>query len=387
MSSTSISAGRGADRHRGYQVQRVVGLGRGRETIERQLEEQGVVLPFAQRAEWLRMFGYPDSTLLVAADENHSAHAAVAIAIGRSRTLPGHRIYKIERFGATESPEAADQLLSAIADAARTDRRCIRVRIELFERDPHLRQRLAYTLKELGFVKSEKPESYVRTPCLDLSPSEEELFAKVAASARRNVRAPMKRGFELAHLDDSGYAERIEQLIDEAYRRTGGKPRRLPWKEILGASRTTPNRSRVVGLLTPNDKSPAGLVSFAWGCVNGNYVTYEAGASTRHHGVGNLAVAYAPLWNLIAWAKRQGAAWFDFGGVSEAAGVPHDPLAGIADFKRFFSGHIIEVGEQWILEPRRIRAMIARALSAAVRRSRALTEAATPIALPPADAR
>ena len=362
----------------------MTGLGGGREIVEQQLEEQGVVLPFAQRAQGLRMFGYADSTLLVAADQGGSARAAVAIAIGRSRTLPGHRIYKVERFGATESPEAAEQLLSAIADAARADRRCIRVRIELFERDLHLRQRLAHTLKELGFVKSQKPESYVRTPCLDLSPSEDELFAKVAASARRNVRAPVKRGFELAHLDDSLYAARIEQLTDEVYQRTGGKPRRLPWRGILETSRTTPDRSRVVGLLAPNDRSPTGLVSFAWGCVNGNYVTYEAGASTRHHGVGNLAVAYAPLWNLIAWAKRQGASWFDFGGISEAAHSAHDPLGGIADFKRFFTGHIIEVGEQWILEPRRIRAMIARALSAAVRRSRELTEARVP--LPHADA-
>src|SRR5690349_8366028 len=189
MSSSLLLDRRSCDRHPGYQVRQVVGLGRARETIERQLEEQGVILPFVQRAEWLRMLGYPDSTLLVAADENRSAQAAVAIAIERRRTLPGHRIYKVERFGATVAPRAADQLLAAVAEAAREDRRCIRVRIELFERNPQFRQRLAYALKELGFVKSQRPASYVRTPCLDLSPSEEELFANMAASARRNVRA------------------------------------------------------------------------------------------------------------------------------------------------------------------------------------------------------
>ena len=386
MSSSLLLDRRSYNRHPGYQVRTVVGLGRVRETIERQLEQQGIVLPFVQRAEWLRMLGYPDSTLLVAGDENRSPHAAVAIAIGRSRALPGHRIYKVERFGVTGAPEAADQLLAAIAEAAREDRRCIRVRIELFERDPELRKRLAFTLRELGFIKSQRPESYVRTPCLDLSPSEEELFANVAASARRNVRAPMKRGFELARLHDPAYVARIEQLVEEVYRRTGGKPRQLPWRGILGVSQTTPNRSHIVGLLSPNDKTPSGLVSVAWGCVHGNYVTYEAGASTRHHGLGNLAVAYAPVWNLIAWAKRQGAAWFDFGGVSvDAPGSSHDPLAGIADFKRFFSGHIVEVGEQWILEPRRIRAMIARTLSAAVHHSMRLARPA--IALRQADAR
>src|SRR5690242_13273249 len=157
ISSSLLLDRRSDDRHSGYQVRQVVGLGRVRETIERQLEEQGVILPFVQRAEWLRMLGYFDSTLLVAADENRCAHAAVAIAIERSRTLQGHRIYRVERFGATGAPDAADQLLAAIAEAAREDRRCIRVRIELFERDPQHRQRLAYTLKELGFVKSQRP--------------------------------------------------------------------------------------------------------------------------------------------------------------------------------------------------------------------------------------
>ena len=94
-------------------------------------------------------------------------------------------------------------------------------------------------------------------------------------------------------------------------------------------------------------------------------------AQNVNHGFGNLAIAYTPLWDLIAWAKRSGATWFDFGGVSErAASSAHDPLGGISEFKRYFSAHIVEVGEQWILEPRRIRAMIARVVSAAVKRSR-----------------
>jgi hypothetical protein len=383
MSSRSTSVSPGREANGSYWVHRVVGLGGARDATEHQLEEQGVPLPFAQRAEWLRLTGYRDSKLLIVADASHRARAAAAIAVGRSRALPGHRLYKVERFGASPLPAADDELLNAITNAAHEDRLCIRVRIELFERDAELRQRLARTLKELGFVRSARTESYVRTPCLDLAPSEQELFARIAASARRNVRAPIKRGFTLAPLDDLQYVARLEQLMDEVYRRTGGRARSLPWAGILTGSRATPNRSRVVGLFAPNDKSPAGLVSFAWGCVNGNYVTYEAGASTRKHGFGNLAVAYTPLWDLIAWAKRSGATWFDFGGVSpHTAGAATDPLGGIAEFKRFFSERIVEVGEQWILEPRRIRAMIARALSAAVQHSRRSSSTPTRIVLP-----
>jgi len=371
MSSRSRFIPSGRNEHSAYRVHRVVGLDDARDAIERQLEGQGVVLPFAQQAAWLRLTGYRNSVLLIAANAAQHARAAAAIAIGRSRSMPGHRIYKVERFCASPSTAADDALLNAIGAAARADRLCIRLRIELFERDAELRRRLAQSLQRLGFVRSARMESYASTPCLDLGPSEQELFANIAASARRNVRAPMKRGFELAPLDDIAYAERLEELTNEVYRRTGGRVRSLPWAGIIGTSREAPNRSRVVGLFAPNDKSPSGLMSFAWGCVNGNYVTYEAGASTRRHGFGNLAVAYTPLWDLITWAKRSGVTWFDFGGVSsDGVRVAHDPLAGIAEFKQFFSGQIVDVGERWVLEPRRIRAMIARALSAAVERAR-----------------
>lgn len=352
-----------------YRVHRVLGLSSLREAAERQLAGKNILLPFAQRAEWLRLLGYRNAILLIAADAiTQQPHAAASIAVGRSRSLPGHHIYKVERFGAGRSATADDELLNAIAEVARSDRLCIRARVELFERDSALRQRLARTLKELGFVRTMTPASYVCTPCLDLSPPESVLFAKISPSARRNVRAPMKRGFEVTALDDSIYVERLEALMGEVYRRTGGKARRLPWEGIVGLSRVTPNHSRLVGLHAPNDRSPTGLVSFAWGCVNGSYATYEAGASTRHHGWGNLAVAYAPVWDLVAWAKREGAAWFDFGGVP--AHTDTAAVAGIADFKRFFTGRIVEVGEQWILEPRPIRAMIARSVSAAFQQSR-----------------
>jgi lipid II:glycine glycyltransferase (peptidoglycan interpeptide bridge formation enzyme) len=112
------------------------------------------------------------------------------------------------------------------------------------------------------------------------------------------------------------------------------------------------------------------LVAFAWGCLHGDYVTYEAGAATRTQATGNLALAYAPLWDLVAWARGLGAAWFDFGGVSMGtAGDAHDPLGGIADFKRFFCNEVISVGEDWVLEPRPARAFLARAVRAAARKA------------------
>ena len=76
------------------------------------------------------------------------------------------------------------------------------------------------------------------------------------------------------------------------------------------------------------------------------------------------------------WAKSQGVTWFDFGGITVGTqGDPDDPLGGISDFKRYFSRDVVEVGEERVFEPRRLRAGLARgigtgaALLSGIRRS------------------
>jgi hypothetical protein len=363
-------------------VQHISGFGIAREAAEEQLDRDGIILPFPQRAQWHRALGEPNSALVVAADDDGVPKAAAGISIGRSRALPLHSIYRVERLAASADDILDASLLHGIADAARRDPRCIRLHVGIFERNAERRSRLGAMMLQAGFVKARLPESYGRTPSLDLEASEEELFLKVAPSARRNVRAPAKRGLEMQALHDPIYAARIEELMRESFQRTGGSAVRLPWRLILQCSDRSPNRSRIVGLFEPNNRTPNGLVAFAWGCVNGSYVSYEAAASTRRTEMGNLALAYAPLWDLILWAKRLGATWFDFGGVPAVDRVPDDPLGGIADFKRFFCEDIMEVRDEWTLEPRPFRASVARAMSVAVERMRRYHSAA-PVAAPP----
>jgi len=352
-------------------IHHVFGFGTARDAAEHDLESKGIVLPFPQRGEWHEAIGHSSSALVVASDTDGRARAAAGIGIGRSRALPLHRIYRVERLGSSPTDADDSALLKAIADAAHSDRLCIRLHLGIFEPDAERRQRLGTVLGSAGFVRAQQPESYRRTPSLDLEASEEVLFSKLAASARRNVRVPSKRGLQLLPIDDPSYAGRLTELLEESFRRTGGSPVPLPWQTILQRSGRSPHRSRVVGLFKPEEISPSSLVAFAWGCVNGNYVTYEAGAASRQEGLGNMPLAYAPLWDLIAWARRIGAKWFDFGGVSAVGeSATDDPLGGITDFKKFFCERIIEVRDEWTLEPRPLRATIARAVSAAANRIR-----------------
>jgi lipid II:glycine glycyltransferase (peptidoglycan interpeptide bridge formation enzyme) len=76
----------------------------------------------------------------------------------------------------------------------------------------------------------------------------------------------------------------------------------------------------------------------------------------------------------MCWARRSGARWWDFGGITEGHRGSDDPVGGISDFKRHFSTTVQQVGERWVLEPSPVRSGLARGVSAfatAIRRLRA----------------
>ena len=78
-------------------------------------------------------------------------------------------------------------------------------------------------------------------------------------------------------------------------------------------------------------------------------------------------VVHPLFWDLILWAKRGGATWFDLGGVTTGTTGSGDPVGGISDFKRLFSKHMAEVADDWVLEPRWLPARLAAVVSSGAR--------------------
>jgi len=314
----------------------------------------------------MRLQNVSDALLLVARDASGHPRRALSAAIARSRALPGHRVYRVERLSAGESAADDATILEALASMAKDDRRCLRVIVEIFERDRENRERLGGQLGELAFSRVAAPRMYERTVGLELEGTEEQLFAGLDKTARRHIRAPAKRGLELRPIADVAFAPRIDALLEETFKRTNGGLQRLPWNRIIEWSLEAPNVSRVVGLFDPATPGLESLVSMAWGCAHGTYATYEAGAGVRRPDLGSTPVSYAPLWDLITWSRRETTAtWFDLGGAS--SGDASDSLAGNLEFKRYFSELIVDVGEEWQLEPHAVRATIARVIAAGAR--------------------
>lgn len=330
------------------------------EAVERELVAAGLAVPFPARLAWARL--QPGARLVaVRRSDDPAWRHALLVSSARSRALPGHRLLRAERAGACLDAAARAVALGALARLARSDARALRANVELFARDAGDRAAMGRMLAAEGFRRLEASRAYTHTLTLPLDGDEERIFAGLHATARRHVRALGKGKFPLAlrEIDDPALGDRMNALLEETMARTGGTYHPVDWPAVLATTRANPGLSRVVGLFRTDVEGDAALLAYTWGRHHGDHAEYHVGASTRDPAI-RTPLAYPLMWELITWARRTGARWFDLGGVT--AGGGDDPLGGISDFKRYFSERVEEVGEEWELEPHAARAALARAI-------------------------
>jgi hypothetical protein len=320
---------------------------------QRELCDAGVPIPLPLRAAAdgrARVVGVRDA-------EGRCAGAA-ALHAHPTRALPGHRILRVERFGAARSAAARAALAAALAAAARRDRCALRLHVEAFARTETELDAIGGDLRNAGFQSAPSPRSYERTIVIDLDASEDALFASLHGTARRHVRAVSKNAVELRDVLDPRHIARLDALLRETMERTGGTYHPQDWAGMLDLARRQPELARIVGVFR-SDAGPDALLAYAVGLAHGDHVQYATAASTRATDL-KLPLGYGPAWELIRWAKRLGAAWFDFGGITAGThGDSEDPRGGISDFKRYFSRAVQRVGHEWVLEPHPMRSRVA----------------------------
>jgi len=337
------------------------------EACEASLDAQGASLPLYHRAIWARAAaGAGVSNFLIAIrGTDGGCRAGFAFESSRSRALPGHRSISIHRLGIgsggidESSLEAGLRELTALATR---DQSVLRVTVDAFAIESEARARTAEALRRRGFLRVAATRSYERTLMLDLAADEESLFAGLHKNARNRIRNVTKFPVRLATAESVELASRLEKLADDTRERTGGERRHLNWRSFIEMSCRAPNRSRIAILERTDRGTPDSVLAFAWGCMHGEVAEYTESGSIRADDM-KISTSYAILWDLIGWARRNGAKWFDLGGVTSGNMESGDPLGGISDFKRHFSQHEVEVGEQWEFYPHPRRAAVASAIS------------------------
>ena len=323
-------------------------------------------MPLFHRWVWAEHHKKSRHRLLIVRDLHGSALPCVAVQIDRSRVLPMHHHLRVLRFGHGLRRELWEPTIAGLAELARRDPKVLRLNISVFSREN--RSELAMLLAQSGFRKAAHAHAYRHTLTVDLTPDKNTILQGLHKTARKNLRAVEKSPLVVRVLNDARYADRIQQLQSESMNRTGSRNPSLDWSSVLDLSRLHPEMSRVVGIFKSGSEfDPQALIGFGWGCMHGDHGEYRAAGTTRTANT-NLPLSYPLLWDLMGWAKEQGGTWFDLGGVT-LGDSETDPLAGISDFKRYFSRNVEEVGEEWTLEPHPARSQLATLLRRGVRGS------------------
>ncbi|MDB5309381.1 MAG: Methicillin resistance protein [Gemmataceae bacterium] len=350
-------------RHGDLRVEVVRHASPEREGCERELLASGLPLPFPHRCAWAEVRRGAESWFLALRDETNRCRGGFAVEINRSRALPWHRILRVERFGHGLPPDLLPVAVLGLRDLARRTPRVLRAHVEVFSPVAETRQAAEAALRIGGFGPTDDRRRYANTIAIDLRPDESAVLAAFHRSARKKIRAASKRPVAVRPIEDKSLVPRILELDRETRDRTGGKPRPWDWTVSIGLSKQHPTLSRLIGLFRTDRTGPESLLAFAWGCGHGDYGQCEAAGSTRNSDL-RVPLAYPLIWDLVCWAKRNGATWFDLGGITQGHFGSDDPLGGISDFKRYFSKNVVPVGGEWILEPRWLRSRAARAISA-----------------------
>lgn len=336
-----------------------------REQCEGNLLEAGLHLPLDHRVAWARETGGAPSWFIGVRDERGRDLGGFAIDISPSRALPGHRLLRVARLGPGLPGPTLRVGLAGLAQLSRRRARILRISVNAFSRDS-LRE-VGAALSELRFQEVRPPSSYRYTLILDLSKDLATVMAGLHSTARRNIRSTEKAPVDIRAITETHWASRVAELQNLALQRTGAHHRNMDWVSRINLSRARPDLSTLVGLFRREKEGPESLVAFAWGCHHGDHAEYRAGGSARLTDL-RLSLAYGPLWEVISWAKRRGATWFDLGGTTMPESPESDAegaLGGISQFKGYFSREIAEVGAEWRLEPHPARARLARSISGA----------------------
>jgi hypothetical protein len=323
--------------------------------VQEAFQAEGGSVPLEHHWLWLRDVNRTKQWYVTAPDGSGSrVLAAVPVERLATRSLPGHYRLRVTRFGhAFDNAEVAG-VLEALRHLVDREGRLLSVNVEVFTPDDARREQIGELADRQGYEPVRGGRQYRWTGRIDLSASESELMAGFTRSCRRAIRETERKGLRIDDVLDADWAPRMMALWHETFERTGAKPPPRDWARRVAFARARPDLYRIVGTFAPGHAPQESLVAFACGMNNGAYAVYSDGASTKDTNA-STPLSYAPLWDLIRWARREGCGWFDMGGIARSGS---GPTGGIADFKRRFTDDVIEVGSEWAYTPSTLRSWL-----------------------------
>ena len=312
--------------------------------------EAGAVreLPWIQTHAYLELCPR-EFRLLQVRDEAGAPSAQLAVYLTRPRRAPWFATGLAERFGPASSGEEEEFALQVLRDLFLElgEVMALRLRPERFDQ-PELwnfqerARRAGYHLVDAGDV--------TRTLIYDLRPSEEELMAGFARKTKALFQGEELGLVDIKILSDPGFIPQCREALSAAFARTGGGSAHFDFETAFSLITKHPDRAAIIGLFLKS--RPERMLAYVTGFRSGAVAEYSSSGSLDDPELRSFPFNYWLLWNLMLWAKRSGASFFDLRGVT--GGGSSDPLNGISFFKRRFPARETEINREMetILKPK-----------------------------------
>ena len=316
--------------------------------FEADLLAQGAELLLPQSCEWLQACGR-DFRLFQFTGRRGQPAGQVAVQLHRPRRASWYVHGVIPSLGRAFVDVAEERwALLTIPRILRETQGLSRLRLHLYhQHDSHL-VRADELVRGVGFSLC-APLSYEKTLYYDLSPSTDELLARMDKKTRAKIRHRTREEVEIVPLSDPRWIPSMQSCLDAAFSRHGGSGcPAFDFEPYFSMAGSQPHRALILGLFLKG--RPEELLAYSLDVRHGNLVEAVSSGSMPDPQLRKLHFNYFLLWDKVLWAKQHGANSLDLGGVTE--GGDGDLLAPISAFKRHFTQDVRLVSREYVMTTR-----------------------------------
>jgi dTDP-4-amino-4,6-dideoxygalactose transaminase len=166
---------------------------------------------------------------------------------------------------------------------------------------------------------------------IDLSKSEDELWADLKSDTRRQIKKAREAGLVVERVDWAQHLGHYYELHVATYTRTGVQPHPRAYFSGI-AAHTAPTGYSVLWSVRTTSGETIAYHNAAW---YGAGASYHTGCSTQSAGLSGAS--YLLFWEAMLGAKHEGIRWYDCGAIFPGA-VGSEKQKGLSTFKTKFGG-------------------------------------------------
>jgi lipid II:glycine glycyltransferase (peptidoglycan interpeptide bridge formation enzyme) len=288
--------------------------------------------------------------LLQIRSEDQKPAAQIAVFIGRSKLLPFFAMASVPNFGQARNPQEESFSLKALAETMKGIPGVMTLRLQPQRFETESLSDFQNRAERLDYFQS-KPVGPVRTLLIDLLANPETLLAALPQKTRAKIRQAAKVDAKVLELTNESTMKVCEDAMNESRRRSGASSADFDFSAPFEIGRTNGKSAKVLGLFLGTEIEKP--LAYVIGYCTGKRAEFSSAGAFGDPALRAIPYNYFLLWELMNWARAQGAEVMDLGGITD--GGADDPLQGIARFKRSFTSVEIEIGREMVKVIRPLR--------------------------------